>query len=945
MEILLGEHRFLYLAVVLIAAVLLLWRRSPIIINERASRVIVSLRILAILFLCLSLADISFLDEELREKGRELVFLMDVSESIPPQERRRAWQEVTSLVERRFKEDGKTLDYILFNGKSSSFSASDGEHFSKSRYRELQRAIHGSTGATDVSGAISRALSILEADSSAHVVLLSDGRSTSGGIDALLDRAKAKNVRISTSSLRARSSDELMVESFKLPEKVFILEKFPVEVLIRSSSQGKVRIRLFRDGNQLVNEDFSVSRGLSRWNYESREETVGIHKYSVHVEALTVPDKYKQNNFQVAAVKSETVPRILVVSNSPKKITAFTDALSAAGVKNRVIFENDFPHGMGGLLQYSAIVFHNVAADELRSTQMELLKKYVEDFGGGFMMLGGKRSFGMGGYYDTPVEEILPVKMSPQSYSTSFGMILLLDASSSMRGFPIQWVKRAAKQIIWLMRGRYLGIYYFNNLPAVAVQLQRIGQNRILVEQDIDNIRAAGGTAFAPAMVQACKALDSHGFANKHIILLSDGNPSDQVLVKKLYSSIRLAGIKISTIGIGKRVNNSILKEIALECDGRFYKSREVHRIPEIFEEEVKRIVGPPYIEEVFNPIPQSSTSLVEGYGQNSFPPLLGYVGTTPKERAILDLLSPRKDVVLAHWRFGLGKTAAFTSGVAENDWGASWTNWSELSKFWGRVIKSILRSHVSDFELNVNVEDRVANLTVDGVNAKGEYINGARLELFVEGPDGTRVDGIDLRQTSQGRYGGSFIMKKKGFYDIAVRRVSEGDKIPENVCSGIVALGFSPEYRFKSRDEKFLEHIALYTGGKFVDDLSTLDDFISKERDPGNDGRAWSTWKLFLLLALLLFVAEVTVRRLNLLSQDRRAGGLDGLAGGQAQSYKRIGDQYLQLAKELDRKGDERQAQDYYLKARSFYLKAKHTDQAAKMWERYRFLDKQRLG
>ena len=943
MKVIITAEYYLYLAPFLAVATLLLWHKSPIILPQRAKKILGALRVVAIILLCLALADIKILGESSQDGGRKAIFLVDVSESIPALERVKALREVKKLAEGPCEDVDTPVEYILFNGQSQS--TGDEQSLSESRFREVQRDIQETSGATDLSGGLRRALSAIPEKREGQIILLSDGRSTGSNLDGVIETARLRNVKISTMPLKAREPDGLMVESFKVPEKVFVLEKFPVEVLIRSQNEGIVRIRLFRDGNQLVNENLKVKRGVTRWEYQSREESVGRHKYSFHVEADTVPDTYEQNNFQVAAVRAETVPRILIVTNDERDMEPFITALKDAGIKNKVILESDFPHGMAGLLQYSAVLFNNVAADELRPTQMKLIKKYVEDFGGGFMMLGGKKSFGMGGYYDTPVEEVLPVHMSPQSYSSSFGMILLLDASSSMLGFPIQWVKRAAKQIIWLMRGRHLGIYYFNTLPRIAVRLQRIGQNRVLVEQDIDSIRAAGGTAFSPALVQACKDLDAQGFAHKHIILLSDGNPSDQILVKRLYHSIRLADIKVSTIGIGKRVNNSILREIARQCDGRFYQSREVHKIPQIFEEEVKRIVGPPYVEEPFNPIPQPNSRLVKGYLQRNFPPLMGYVGTTPKERAQIDLVSTRNDVVLAHWRFGLGKTAAFTSGVGRRGWGVSWQNWPELSKFWGRIVKSILRTHVSDFELNINVKERVANMTVDGVDAKGDYINGARLDVKVEDPDGKPIGPIRLRQTGEGHYEGSFTLRKKGFYDVAVRRTNDGDTIPENVSTGMVALGFSPEYRFEPTNEHLLQHIAVSTGGKMVTDLGALAEDILREGRKIDVSKAWDTWRIFLFLSLAVFIAEITVRRMNLYGDDRQAPGADDSSQTQALSYKRIADQYLQLAKELDRKGNEKQAQDYYLKARSFYLKAKHTDQAARMWERYRFLDRKRAG
>ena len=49
-------------------------------------------------------------------------------------------------------------------------------------------------------------------------------------------------------------------------------------------------------------------------------------------------------------------------------------------------------------------------ANRLTEKQMELIRTYVQDLGGGFMMLGSENSYGLGGYYKTPIEEVLPVR-------------------------------------------------------------------------------------------------------------------------------------------------------------------------------------------------------------------------------------------------------------------------------------------------------------------------------------------------------------------------------------------------------------------------------------------------------------------------------------------------------------------------------------------------------
>lgn len=936
MDLLLASPVWLYAAPFVALVALVSWRSSPVIVPPRGKRLMGGLRTLALLLLCCALADPKVLGRDEGVGGRKLVILVDASASIPDAERARAADAVRRLVEGPCRSTGVTPKTFAFAGEVAAAPV-------PTAVEEAVREVAASVGSSDLSLALRRAVAEAGEGDQVRVVLISDGRPTAGDLEPVLETLKLRGIPVSTVPLAARAPDGLLVEGFTVPEQVFVLERFPVEVLLRSAQAGQVRLRLFRDETQVANEVLEVGAGTTRWEYQSSEEAVGRHRYRVAVEPLTVPDGFEENNVQVAAVQAETVPRILVVADDEAAVAPFTTALDAAGVKHKVILERDFPHGLPSLLQYSAVVFSNVAADELRETQLDMLRRYVEEFGGGFMMLGGRKSFGPGGYQDTPVETILPVHMTPQSYSSSFGLILLLDSSSSMSGFPIQWTKRAAKQIIWLMRGRYLGIYYFSTLPGIAVRLQRIGTNRILVEQDIDTIQANGGTSFSPALQLARKHLDAQSFSSKNVIMLSDGQPSDFQDVQNLYPLMKSSGIKVSTIGIGTRVNNFVLREIAEKCGGRFYESQEVHKIPEIFEKEVKRIVGPPYVEERFRPVPDVRSRLVQGFPQGSLPTLHGYVGTTPKERSQVALLSERGDVVLAHWRFGLGRTAAFTSDVAADGWGRDWAAWSERTKFWGRVVKSILRVHASDYDLNVAVKDRRATLTVDAVDVRGVYVNGARLVTAVTDPDGKPLIELRLEQSGEGRYVGAFELPRKGFYEVVVRRL-DGEPPPEPVATGMVALGYSPEYRFPATNRALLEHVAAVTGGRFAEAPDQVGDDLAEAAREVDVSRAWDLWPLLLLLGLVALTADITVRRLELWGSAAAETATDA-HGTQALAYKRIADQYLAIAKELDRKGDERQAQEYYMKAHAFFLKAQYNDQAATMLERYRFLDQKRGG
>ncbi|MBM4076807.1 MAG: VWA domain-containing protein, partial [Planctomycetes bacterium] len=71
-------------------------------------------------------------------------------------------------------------------------------------------------------------------------------------------------------------------------------------------------------------------------------------------------------------------------------------------------------------------------------------------------MLGGDQSFGLGGYYKTVLEEILPVRsdFEKEKEKPSLGMVLVIDKSGSMGGEKIEMAKEAARNAAELLGPR-----------------------------------------------------------------------------------------------------------------------------------------------------------------------------------------------------------------------------------------------------------------------------------------------------------------------------------------------------------------------------------------------------------------------------------------------------------------------------------------------------------
>jgi hypothetical protein len=68
-----------------------------------------------------------------------------------------------------------------------------------------------------------------------------------------------------------------------------------------------------------------------------------------------------------------------------------------------------FPKTAEELFGYHAVILDDIEAEFFSHDQMELLRRFVAERGGGFLMLGGKESFQQGKFDRTPIGRILPV--------------------------------------------------------------------------------------------------------------------------------------------------------------------------------------------------------------------------------------------------------------------------------------------------------------------------------------------------------------------------------------------------------------------------------------------------------------------------------------------------------------------------------------------------------
>ncbi len=200
---------------------------------------------------------------------------------------------------------------------------------------------------------------------------------------------------------------------------------------------------------------------------------------------------------------------MLLVESDPDQAKHLTWALEEQNMQVDVRPPRGAPDNLAELQNYDLLVLSNVPATALSLRQMEVARTYVQDLGGGLIMLGGDQSFGLGGYYKTTLEEILPVRsdFEKEKEKPSLAMMLVIDKSGSMGGEKIEMAKEAARAAVELLGpSDKVGVLAFEGENFWVSEMHPCTDKGFVLDR-IAGLEAGGGTVMAPAMEEAHETL------------------------------------------------------------------------------------------------------------------------------------------------------------------------------------------------------------------------------------------------------------------------------------------------------------------------------------------------------------------------------------------------------------------------------------------------------
>ncbi|MEN3000318.1 MAG: VWA domain-containing protein [Armatimonadota bacterium] len=847
------EPGYLLLLPLLVAGVWWSGRRMLGISRVR-KHVVLVLRSLVVLLIVLALAGLQAVRPN---RGVCTIFLLDASDSIPDKGKQAARDYIQQSLKTIGEEDEAAL--IVF-GRDALID------FMPMNTRELPPILSApDRQGTNIASAIRLASALFPDGKDKRIVLLSDGNETEGNALDAAAVAATENIEIDTVQLASATPEsEVLVLETQAPSEVKIGEPFNLRVVIDARKHATGTLHIDRDGEPVKSVPVSLTPGKNVVVVPIRTDKQGFHRYRATLEVQ--PDEDARNNVGRAFVQVRGKPRVLLAEGEPDPTRALERALKANNLEVVHATPETFPTRADELQGYDAILFHDFPATALSPQQMLTIQSAVRDTGIGFAMIGGENSFLPGGYYETPIAEILPVDLDVRQRKVfpAATVVIIIDISGSMAvpedGIPkVQLAGRAAIETLKMLRPMdQFGVIVSGTGVDWLAPIQPARNKERVIDQ-ISRIYAGGGGIYCrPSLEFAAQAMLTQNTRVKHVIMLADGDDCDeQEGCFEIAKNLRAQGVTMSVVSLGTGKDVGFLQQLAQVAGGNFYLTTRARDLPRLFTADVSVMTRSAIEEGAFLPKITGNDEMLEGINWNTTPPLLAYNLTSDRPLARTLMRTHKNDPLLAIWQYGLGASLAFTSD-AKPKWAQRWVGWSEFAPFWTQLTRSILRKGSrQDYQINVRQEGGQAVVEMQAFTPEGEPINFLQPEVRISFPNGEGQT-ITLQQDAPGRYTGRFPLREVGDYLLTVIE-KQPDGTVRTATRGY-AVSYPPEYRFSRANLPLLTRIAEVTGGKLNPAPSQAFRPVTRRGSAVSD-----LWRQCLWLALMLMLLDITLRRVAL--------------------------------------------------------------------------------
>ncbi len=629
--------------------------------------------------LCLSLLTLILVNPYMQQHrpGLDLWVLVDRSDSAQPilSSNLEEWQQLLESSQG----NNDTLHYVDFAAEAS---------VRPGKSRDFNVTV---TDRTRIPLAVQMALANRDPHRAGKILLLSDGYSTES-LESMGEQLRRADMPLTYRLPSIDRTQDTRLDLFRVPTRVNPGEPVLMEIKASGSPGHVVRYRLVRDKEVIANREliFDVN-GQAQLRLIDHQPRPGSHRYLL--ELSDPDDPLPGNNHAATWVITESGPRVVLISQYANDPVA--QSLELIGLPVQLV--NDFSTlNAGSLMGAHAVVINNVPANVLPQDFLQSLRFYVSEQGGGLAMVGGKYSFGSGGYYKSPIDDVLPVSMELKEdhKKLAVAMAIVLDRSGSMAAdvgggqTKMDLANAGAADTVNLMGGHdAVTVFAVDSEPHTIVPLTGVTGNQTEISRRIRSIASMGGGIFVyTGMKAAWEELKKADAGQKHMILFADAADAEEPgQYKKLLQTMTDEGATISVIGLGQDTDTDadFLKDVAARGNGRIFFSQDPADIPSFFAQETVAVTRSAFIDEPvgtqanadwaeISPQVMTWPGQVDGYNLSYLRPRAGSaLNTTDEYRAPL----------IAFWHYGSGRTAAITCPLSGpySESIRSWPNYGDF--------------------------------------------------------------------------------------------------------------------------------------------------------------------------------------------------------------------------------------------------------------------------
>ncbi len=636
------------------------------------------------------------------------------------------------------------------------------------------------------------------------VVVLSDGQVTAGrSLDAAAETARGLNATVSTIDVSPSRTERAVSVSGPDTASVGLSTEFVVSVS-GVEAVGSVPVTVTVDGETVREEELAAGERLQvSQSFGER----GTHRVTARIGG---GDVYERNDVFYHTVRVVEKPEVLYVAQGEYPLRSYLSSLYNVTEASSVPDDVD---------EYAAVVVQDVPAPRLGN--VTALQAHVVG-GGGLVSVGGENAYESGGYAESPVASLLPVRVG-EATGGATNIVLVIDISGSTRE-ELSLQKGIALDVLdQLGDSNQVGVVAFGSRAYRVAEVQRLGEDR---EELADRIRRLQpedrpGTDVANGLLGADELL---GDRRGTIILLSDGFVSSPDRPVVVADQLNREGRRVIGVGSGQRVNVPVMQRIADAGGGSYFDAGESNRLRLLFGAASRQFQGQNLT------IVTPGTFITSGVELTASPGQANDVGV--KSGADYQVATGDGTPAIASWQFGLGRAVSVTAYDDDGTLGGLLEEPDSLV-----VTKSV----------NYAVGDPARTST--GVVRVGDARVGATASLTYRGDERPTAPNVSFRQVGERTYVGEFTPDRAGY---------------DETLGATYAANYPAEYA-RFGPTRGLSELVVATGGQAFgpDEGEAIARLAREQATQIRSVRDSWDW-VALLLALAVLVVEILSRRLQ---------------------------------------------------------------------------------